>query len=57
MRLTPGGARPSYDDVALTGRTLAALADVGTIFLVFLLAGRLYGAGAGWWPPPSWPGR
>ena len=34
-------------DLALAGRTLSALADVGTVAMVFALGRRLYGRGAG----------
>ncbi len=35
------------DDLALAGRTLSALADVGTVAMVYVLGKRLYGRGAG----------
>ncbi|MBI4201356.1 MAG: glycosyltransferase family 39 protein, partial [Chloroflexi bacterium] len=35
------------EDLALAGRTLSALADVGTIAMVYVLGRRLYGHGAG----------
>ena len=42
-----GGGPFSYLDVALVGRSLAALADLLTVLLVFAIGARLYGAGAG----------
>ena len=32
-----------YDQVALLGRALSGLADLGTIFLIYLIAARIYG--------------
>src|SRR5258706_16436318 len=32
-----------YDEVALLGRVFSALADLGAIFLLYLIAARLYG--------------
>ncbi|MDO8751408.1 MAG: DUF2298 domain-containing protein [Dehalococcoidia bacterium] len=34
-------------DLAIAGRTLSAMADVGTVALVYILGRRLYGRGAG----------
>lgn len=32
-----------YDEVAILGRVLSALADIGSIFLLYLIAARIYG--------------
>jgi 4-amino-4-deoxy-L-arabinose transferase-like glycosyltransferase len=42
-----GGGPVTYLDVALDGRSLAALADLLTVLLVFAIGQRVYGAGAG----------
>lgn len=44
----PGvGDHANYDGIAVTGRALAALFDIGTVVLAFLIARRLFGARAG----------
>ena len=41
------GPGDGISDLRLAGRTISALADVGTVALVFLLGGRLYGRRVG----------
>lgn len=37
-----------YDEIALVGRQMSALIDLGSVFLLYLLASRLYGRRVGW---------